>query len=176
MPVVAAVAVGGFGAGFGVGVAADAVRHRFAAGCGRRSGRRCRSGRTGRRPARPGDRPGSGRPGRCCRAGTRCAVLVTVRCSDHRNASRSWRRGRVAAVGPPACQRRSGACPVSEWIRVVDGLDPGGEQPVQLGQVGDRSPAPSRVTSRRGTARARCGSIVRSSRGPAAGRGWSGSA
>ena len=67
------------------------------------------------------------------------AVLVTVRCSDQRNASRS--AAGVGSGGGPAashrCQRRLPGLGVHP--AVVDGLDPGGEQRVQLGQVGDRA-------------------------------------
>ena len=104
-------------------------------------------GRTGRTPARPCARPGPGRPGRCCRAAT---------------PSRSWRRCATPTRGTPrparGCGQRDRRQPVvparqrrlpglGVHAAVVDGLDPGGEQPVELEP--DRRPgagsAPSSV-------------------------------
>ena len=68
------------------------------------------------------------------------AVLVTVRWASQRNASASvsgWAARTGASV--PACQRWVPGLGV--FAAVVDGLDPGGEQPVEFAQIGDRVPA-----------------------------------
>ena len=99
-----------------------------------------RSGRTGRRPARPSGRPATGRPGSGCRAARPAPVLETVRYSDQRNASARSAGGgdRERGAGHPAGQRGHAGLGVD--APVVDVLDPGGEQPVHLGQVVDLPP------------------------------------
>ena len=65
------------------------------------------------------------------------AILVTVRVSDHKNASCSSSgvgQRRRAAGEQPFDGRLAG---LGVGSAVIDGLDPGGEQPVELGQVGD---------------------------------------
>ena len=77
-----------------------------------------RSSRTGRRPAPRCGRPAPGRPGSGFRfpcIDTR-AVLLTLRRSDQRNAS-ARAGGGGTGNGPPASQRESGGCPVSECSR-----------------------------------------------------------
>ena len=108
----------GLGAGFAVDVAADPVRDRGPMARPCVAHLRCRSGRTGRTPARPGARPARRRPRRCWRAATpsrswsRCAARPT-------GTPRAARPGWAAAVGPRASQRCSGGCPVSECIAAV---------------------------------------------------------
>ncbi len=63
------------------------------------------------------------------------AVLVTVRTSDHKNASCSA-AGLGSAGGAAGEQPLDGAWPgLGMGPAVIDGLDPGAEQPVELGQV-----------------------------------------
>ena len=67
------------------------------------------------------------------------AILVTVRVSDHKNASCSCSGSGSAggAAGEQPLDR--GLAGLGVHPAVVDGLDPGGEQPVQLGEVSRRA-------------------------------------
>ena len=117
-----------------VHVPSDPVRHRWSHRPAVPADLDAWSGRTGRTPARPSARPGRRRLRRCCRAARRCAVLVTVRHSDHKNASRSC--AGEGSGGVITDHRSNGVWPVSEWVAaVIDGLHPRGEQGVQLDHV-----------------------------------------
>ena len=81
------------GPGPRVGVAADAYPGPRGPSSGPPSGPRRWSGRTGRRRARLCARPGQRRPHHELPWRLTVAVLVTLRASDHENASCSWRCG-----------------------------------------------------------------------------------
>ena len=125
------------GPGLGVGVAADDVRDGLPGGAALPAHLDAVTGRTGRRPARPGGQPARDRPGRCCRAATpsrscgRCGARST-------RTPHAAGRGLAAAAPPRPAVRpplERGLPGLGVHPAVVDGVRPGGEQPVQLADV-----------------------------------------